>query len=405
MPNLLSLPAELLCQIADHVYARDLIDMRLACKPLRDASNKPFGITYFTNRRHVPSLESVEALLEVAAHPTLGRYVKSVSMIAVFPVLRHPSDVDASDDVAEALPKAFVNSKSYMHLMKQVFTKILEHRNSVHISICDSATRSEPGWDDLESDPYLIQSPCHPATLDNTLLAAILANCHVQTLELSLHHHKFDRLHDALEDLLSLTRPPLKLIIHCPSKRTRVLRFPYTIIYDQADQSLKLEGCDIHELALAKAGATIKRTLGFLLSQSIHLILERCHLCSERDFAAFLVLDESESLSQNLSSVRMQKFRPCRSGGASGRRHWSGIFESLSGFVGLKYFVIQGLLSPSDWDLFHNSYTNGKWEAKGEGVAEQLEAMAALVSTKFVREVWQPDNLPTEGAVDGPDVV
>jgi hypothetical protein len=27
------------------------------------------------------------------------------------------------------------------------------------------------------------------------------------------------------------------------------------------------------------------------------------------------------------------------------------------------------------------------------------------VSTKFVREVWQPDNLPTEGAVDGPDVV
>jgi hypothetical protein len=46
--------------------------------------------------------------------------------------------------------------------------------------------------------------------------------------------------------------------------------------------------------------------------------------------------------------------------------------------------VIQGLLSPSDWDLFHNSYTNGKWEAKGEGVAEQLEAMAALVATKFV---------------------
>jgi len=205
-----------------------------------------------------------------------------------------------------------------------------------------------------------------------------------------MHHHDFERLHDALEDLFSPTRPPLKLIIHCPRKRTRALHCPYTITYDQADQSLKLDGCDVYELAKARQGSTIKRTLGFLLSQTSQLILESCHLCSGRSFAAFLALGDTDFLFENLTSVRMQNFRPCRSAGPVARGHWYGILVLLSDLAGLKYFVMEGLRSSSDWDLFHLPRTTEKYEISGEDVSEQLETLAAVVATEPVREVPQP---------------
>lgn len=71
MATLTSLPTEILCQIAEHVDGQDLMKMRLVCKLLHSAANKPFGITYFTIRRHVLSMESIEALLEIVSHPGL----------------------------------------------------------------------------------------------------------------------------------------------------------------------------------------------------------------------------------------------------------------------------------------------------------------------------------------------
>ncbi|KAI4745427.1 hypothetical protein E4T50_04187 [Aureobasidium sp. EXF-12298] len=383
MPNLLSLPVELLCQIADHVGSLDLIDMRLACKPLRDAANKPFGIAYFTKRRHVLTQNSIEALLEIVTHPAVGPYVNSISMTAAIPVPHSATKVEAAQFVAECLPSAFVNSRSYMQLMKQVFTKVLGHQNSVHISICDPTHHLSPSWVDMIGDPPLDSSPCHPATLDNTLLAAIRANCHVRTLELSMVYYKFDELYDTLEDLFSPTRPPLKLIIDCHRRRTRILQCPYKITYDQADQSLELDGCDVYELARAKEGSSIKKLFGFLLAQTTQLILENCHLCSERSFAAFLALDDTNTLAQNLTS----NFRPCRSISGIARGHWSGILSVLSEFADLKYFVMQDLRYASEWELFHLPRTTKKHEISGEDVAEQLRVMAALVATVPARPV------------------
>ncbi|KEQ78024.1 hypothetical protein M436DRAFT_36836, partial [Aureobasidium namibiae CBS 147.97] len=75
MAVVLSLPTELLCQIADSVDSTDLGNMRLVCKPLRDAANRAFGIAHVKNRRHVLTQKSIEALLEIVTHPTLGAYV------------------------------------------------------------------------------------------------------------------------------------------------------------------------------------------------------------------------------------------------------------------------------------------------------------------------------------------
>jgi hypothetical protein len=401
MSNLLTLPAELLCEVADHVDGEDLINMRLACKPLHDAANRPFGLTYITHRCHALTPASIEALLEIVTHPALGSYVNSISMVAAFPVTLDPKYGRTIEYAAKYLPEAYVNSRSYMQLMKQVFAKILEHQTPVHITICDPESESGYGWDEMLEDPSLYWSRCYEETLDNTLVAAIRANCHVQTLELNMHGHNFDRLHDVLEDLFSPTRPPLKLIIHCPRKRIRALYCPYTITYDQADQSLKLDGIDVYELARAKEGSSIKRLFGFLLAQTTHLTLEDGHLCSEHRFASFLALDQTKALYQNLTSVRMQNFRPCRSIGDLARRHWSGIIRSLSEFTGLKYFVMEDLHHSSCWKLFHLPRKTEKYELSGEDVAEELEALAALVATEWARAPPQLDVIAIEGGVNG----
>lgn len=400
MPNVLSLPAELLSQIANDVDGADLLNMRLACKPLHDAANRPFGITYIAHRRHVISFKSIKALLEIVSHPTQGPYVNSIAMTGVFPVPPSHSHVQATQVLLDCLRNAFVNTRSYMNLMRQLFTRILEHQNPVHISVCDPRTQFGFGWDDMMIESSGRANDCCTEALDITLNAAVRANCHVRSVELSMYHYRFGRLRDALEDLFSPTRTPLQLIINCPRKPTRELNCPYTITYDQADRSLKLDGCDVYELARARDASSIKLTLGFLLAQTTQLILNNCHLCPEDSFAAFLALDETGALLQNLTSVHMQNFRPCRSAGVVARRHWSGILDALSDFADLEYFAISGLAESSDWDLFHLPRTTEKYELSGEDVNEQLEDMARLVATEFMREAPQP-----EGSITGDDVI
>ncbi|KAI4730347.1 hypothetical protein E4T49_01930 [Aureobasidium sp. EXF-10728] len=382
MTNLLSLPTEILCEIAHHVPTKNLADMRLICKSLHNAANRTFGITYFTNRHHVLSAKSINALLEIVTHPGLGPYMTSIALTARFSLPLDPYR-SPKKTVDEASREAFVSSREYMRSMKQVFDKILKHQNSVHISICESGSQSGPGfgWRDMRSNSSFGYGHCHTETLEHTLVAAIRANCHVRSLELNMHHYKFETLRDALEDLLNPTRPSLKLMINCTSKRTESLHSPYKIIYDQADGSLELIGCDVYELARAKAGSTIKLTFAFLLSQTTSIIFEDCHLCSAERFRAFLDLG-ADALRSNLTSVRMQHFRPCRSPGADARRHWSGILESLSELHNLKYFVIEGLHRPRYWKLFHLPHTTEKHELSGDDVADQLKAMATLVATE-----------------------
>lgn len=286
MSIVLSLPTELLCQIAECVDSTDLGNVRLVCKPLRDAANRPFGIAHFKNRRHVLTQESIEALLGIVTHPTFGAYVDSISMIPLFLA------AETSSSPTESRPEAPVDSRSYMKLMKLVFTNILGHQNSVHIGICSLAPMSAHDRPDM-TELVSMDSPYPTEALENTLIAAIRANCHVRSLELSMHQHKFFDLRDALEDLLSPTRPPIKLIVHCSRKRTRVLRCPYTITYDQADHSLKVDGCDLNELVMTRPGSSIKMLFGFLFAQTTQLVLENCHLCSVGHFAAFLALGQT----------------------------------------------------------------------------------------------------------------
>ncbi|KAG9853778.1 hypothetical protein KCU98_g2813, partial [Aureobasidium melanogenum] len=364
MPTLLALPAEILCQIAEHVDGQDLIKMRLVCNSLYYyyAANKPFGILYLTHRRHALTKK------------TLGLYVKSITMIERYPLLL---DETPHDHATNNLRQEFVRSQEFVQLMKCVFDNIRKHQNSVHIRIGYNHERPFFCWSQVTDNRPTLFKPSYNKALGRTLVAAVQANCHVRSLELSMHHYKFDVLHDALEQLLDPSRPPLRLTIHCIRKRIRELTYPYTIIYDQADKSLKLIGCDTYELAKAKEGSTIKLTLSFLLSQTTGLIFENCHLCS---ISTFLAL--GETLKETLTGVHMRHFLPCRSALRVAREHWSGVIRSLSELNGLKCFVIEDLYLPAWWHLLHLPVNTDKHEISGEDVDDQLKAFASLIATE-----------------------
>ncbi|KAG9563469.1 hypothetical protein KCU71_g3665, partial [Aureobasidium melanogenum] len=338
MLTLLSLPTEILCQIAEHVDGQNLIKMRLVCNSLYYAANEPFGILYLTHRRHALTKKSIESLLEIVTHHSLGLYVKSITMRAYYPRLLD----ETHDHATNNLRQEFVRSHQFVQLMKRVFENICKHQNSVHIRIGSSHERPFFCWSQVTDNRPRLFKPSYNKALSRTLVATVHANCHVRSLELSMHHYKFDVLQDALEQLLDPSRPPLQLSIHCVYKRIRELYHPYTIIYDQADKSLKLMGCDTYELAKAKEGSTIKLTLSFLLSKTTGLVFENCHLCSIR---TFLTLDET--LKETLTSVCMRQPSPCRSALHVAREHWSGVIRSLSELGGLKCFVIEDLHLPA----------------------------------------------------------
>ncbi|KAG9691196.1 hypothetical protein KCU95_g6832, partial [Aureobasidium melanogenum] len=374
MPTLLALPTEILCQISEHVDGNDLITMRLVCNSLHHAASKPFGIFYLSHRHHVLTRKSIESLLEIVTHHSFGLYVKSITVRACYPLLL---DETPHDYAANNLKQEFVRSHEFVQMMKCVFDNIRKHQNSVHIRIGYPHERPFFCWSQVTDDRPTLFKPSYNKALDRTLAAAVLANCHVRSLELSMHHYKFDVLHDALGQLLDPSQSPLRLTIRCVRKRIRELHHPYKIIYDQADKSLKLIGCDTYELSMAKEGSTIKLTLSFLLSQTTELVFENCHLCSIRTFLAL-----QETLKENLTSIRMQRFRPCRSALRIAREHWSGVIRSLSELGGLKYFVIKDLCVPAWWHLLHLPDNTGKHEISGEDVADQLKDLAALVAVE-----------------------
>jgi hypothetical protein len=62
---------------------------------------------------------------------------------------------------------------------------------------------------------------------------------------------------------------------------------------------------------------------------------------------------------------------------------------------------MEDLHSTSCWKLFHLPRKTEKYELSGEDVAEQLEALAALVATEWVRAPPQLDVIAIEGGVNG----
>ena len=75
-----TLPPELLGRVFDFVNDRDLIRLRLVCKDICAAANRPFAICFFANSHHVTTEYSIQALVKITAHGVFSPYIKTVTI-------------------------------------------------------------------------------------------------------------------------------------------------------------------------------------------------------------------------------------------------------------------------------------------------------------------------------------
>jgi hypothetical protein len=87
MVRLEAFPTELLQAIAAFTEDADLNAFRQTSKTIRDAVTKEFGQRHFVERNHVLTAFGVQALLDIARHPTLCKFLRVVT----FNVTTNPS--------------------------------------------------------------------------------------------------------------------------------------------------------------------------------------------------------------------------------------------------------------------------------------------------------------------------
>ncbi|KAL2026533.1 hypothetical protein VTO58DRAFT_102513 [Aureobasidium pullulans] len=75
-----TLPPELLGRVFDFVDDKDLISLRLVCKDICAAANRPFVLCFFANSHHVTTEHSIQALVKITAHGVFSPYISTVTI-------------------------------------------------------------------------------------------------------------------------------------------------------------------------------------------------------------------------------------------------------------------------------------------------------------------------------------
>lgn len=74
----LTLPNELLTNIADYVSPKDLPNFRLTCKTLANIAAKQFGQKRLAHRRFIFTKYSLQGLIDMTGHSVFGPCIKSI---------------------------------------------------------------------------------------------------------------------------------------------------------------------------------------------------------------------------------------------------------------------------------------------------------------------------------------
>ncbi|THY27055.1 hypothetical protein D6D01_04252 [Aureobasidium pullulans] len=150
-----TLPLELLGRVFDFVDDKDLISLRLVCKDICAAANRPFAICFFAESRHVVTQHSIETLLKVSSHAVFGPFIRKIMVSpARLPanVIEHAADVDpdpdsndpdgnldenADEDMEDGVvvDNAFVKSGQFSILMQQIFANAKHNPHPITIAV------------------------------------------------------------------------------------------------------------------------------------------------------------------------------------------------------------------------------------------------------------------------------
>ncbi|THZ31354.1 hypothetical protein D6C91_00829 [Aureobasidium pullulans] len=184
--GLLDFPTELLCLIVELVEKdvsnmrntyKDIQNLRLTCRQLRDAAYKSFAIRFFRKRSHVISAFSINTLHDIISDPHFGPHVKELTLVVrrsrytgydrAFGLRKRgeENDMHASD-------KNFVDSGLYGQLMEKVFAVAHSHGNNLIIMV-KKLSGTAQGWFDHGSQTRYSESYALARTLEAARRAGV----------------------------------------------------------------------------------------------------------------------------------------------------------------------------------------------------------------------------------------
>ncbi|KAG9557471.1 hypothetical protein KCU71_g11029, partial [Aureobasidium melanogenum] len=130
--SLPGMPTEILSLIINLVDSESLKTLRLTNKRLCAIASGPFALEYFSERKHVVSQHSMNALIEITAHSFFGKFVKTVTICGSRPRM-------FSGCSGPAPQHRVLSFRQLRDKLNEIFSNIRRNSSSVCVGACDEA--------------------------------------------------------------------------------------------------------------------------------------------------------------------------------------------------------------------------------------------------------------------------
>ncbi|THV88795.1 hypothetical protein D6D27_07002 [Aureobasidium pullulans] len=377
-PLLLGMPNEVLSMIVDHAGPQAFPALRLTNKHLRAIANKPFAILNFSERKHVQSLHSMEALVEITAHAFFGIFVKKVIVSAFRPEVErsryYPENCGSCRRpeydrycIDHAPRHLVMTPEQFREKLDDIFSNIARISHSVSIGICVKplgcygSKRYAPCVDLVEDSfqyekyysmrEVLFTKYSLSKTFQPIQEAARNSGCEIQGVKIEILGFAVSHISDT--HLRSDIRTLMKSLVVSLSKPLNLdLSFNYDsrslvqLRYDHKTATMDLSGLEFGHRYYNYTNY-LKKVLSCLLAFRITVLnIQDCWFDGS-EYPMILCSPTLERLTLRRVSLKTGHFD---------RNLWSSLLEEFSHLRGLAHFELQGALYEFNQREMNNEY-------------------------------------------------
>ncbi|CAD0028313.1 unnamed protein product [Aureobasidium pullulans] len=402
-----TLPPELLGRVFDFVDDKDLISLRLVCKDICAAANRPFAICFFANSHHVTTEHSIQALVKITAHMVFSPYIRTVTICSARIATQvlderdntENTDEENSDDVEELLvDTSFVRSGQFDRLLKIAFSNIRKTSRYIAIGVSRdyrsggsftffslSPKRRPYGWRTMIDASNIIYRTVD--TLNIILAAASDSGCQINGLSVVYYMPSLNddgcEMKKALENFFQTCTSPLDIYLDWKN-------FP-AIEYIRREGSVSLIGHFVSSRGNNDSQSPVDAVVRWILKQPMWIFYADCFEFSDLSFSDIYFVYSLEDVMLTRLELQSSPF---------GKDSYSNLFERLAAMPNLRLceFYKFKYQIPRQHDGYSVELRSGTYPAKrdnlyllfpnnqiclnvsGENVSQQLLDLAAYTS-------------------------
>ncbi|KEQ67684.1 uncharacterized protein M437DRAFT_80326 [Aureobasidium melanogenum CBS 110374] len=304
--GMLDLPLEILEHVVTFVGPEGLIALRTTCKKLEEATRSRFIDRFIECRRHVLSIYSLKALIDIAAHPHFGRFVKTVILDTTCPF-----EHDGKRYVAST--QSF-NHHDACKLLKEAFRQLKMHGQKIALGVTDRNRTSHGIW-----KLFSPRSKFHLLKQDRRFVFLIVRIC-ANELDIIVSKWVFElrevcpaatrdkTVQKFASEALDVTRilsPSRSLKFNVLQAHFSLHIIEFELIWDHEERSLEMSG-------LAQWCPRLDRNVAFNLLEGLDLVaaakiteltLSSCRIASDIDHDQFIKF--IQTCSKTLERVKL----------------------------------------------------------------------------------------------------